>query len=66
MNAPQTTPAAVPVESNVLGWVAHQLTVEGPARKVPAYCDEAPCISHGFIESISLDDLFEDVFGANE
>lgn len=63
MNAPQTTAA---VESNVLAHVAHQLTVEGPARAVPVYCNDAPAVSHGFIECMSLDDAFEKVFGSDE
>lgn len=56
-------PVAAPVESNVCDWISHQLTVEGPARAVPVYCADAHTVSHGFIESMSLDDHFEGVFG---
>lgn len=62
MYAPEA-PEAAQVESNVLSHVAHQLTVEGPSRRVCAYGNDLPSLSHGFIESISLDDLFEKVFG---
>lgn len=64
MNIAPQSPEADQVEFNVLSHIAHQLTVQGPAPLRPKL--GGPVLYHGFIESISLDDLFGKVFGEDE
>lgn len=61
---PNESSQSAPAELNVMSHIAHQLTFEGPATKLPKLGESA--LVHGFITSVSLDDMFEKVFGADE